>query len=96
MLTMPVQLGQAVPIVSQPVARPLVPVSSPAASSFLTAPQQSVNASIATIQDTVVTKLQDQNFRNMLIAGAVGFVAGFIVKMIFTSSCEPRYQSIEE
>lgn len=95
MFATPVRLGQQV-IANQPVSRPLAPVSAPGFSSFVTAPQQAVNAEIATIQEAVVTKLRDENFRNMLIAGAVGFAAGFVTKWIFTGSCAPEPRSIEE
>lgn len=70
MLVYPViSLGQE----QQPLAT-TTPVSS-----FLTNPRSVIDAQISAVEDVVVTKLKDENFKNMLIGGGIGLLAGLLL-----------------
>lgn len=72
MITYPViSLGQ----ISQPISQPL----QPGPSSFLTNPKAAIDAKIAEAEDVVAAKLKDTNFRNMLIGGGIGLLAGLLL-----------------
>jgi hypothetical protein len=70
MMTYPiVQLGQT----------PQALTTTPPVSSFLTNPKGVFDAQIATVEDVVAQKLKDANFRNMLIGGGIGLLAGLLI-----------------
>jgi len=70
MITYPIiQLSQA----QQPLA------TTPPVSSFLTNPKAAIDSKIAVAEDVVIAKLKDANFRNMLIGGGIGLLAGLLL-----------------
>lgn len=64
-----ISLGQA----QQPLA------TTPPFSSFMTNPKGVIDSQIVAVEDVVITKLKDENFKNMLIGGGVGLLAGLLL-----------------
>jgi len=70
MITYPIiQLSQA----QQPLA------TTPPVSSFVTNPRGVIDSQIASMEDVVIAKLRDANFKNMLIGGGIGLLAGLLL-----------------
>lgn len=64
-----ISLGQA----QQPLA------TTPPFSSFMTNPKGVIDSQIASVEDVVAAKLKDANFKNMLIGGGIGLLAGLLL-----------------
>lgn len=53
--------------------------TTPPVSSFMTNPKGVFDSQIANVENVVAQKLKDESFKNMLIGGGIGLLAGLIL-----------------